>query len=293
MSSEDLIVPEERIVVANGLRHHVIEWAPPGPSACAAKTIVCCHGFLDVGFSYHFVAQHLARAGFRVVAFDWRGHGQSAWVGAGGYYHFVDYLFDLSDLVKQIAPDGFHLVGHSMGGTAAGMFAGLRPEGLDRLVLIEGLGPPEMPTEHLPDRIAEWMHGVRKVRASTPRAMADLDEAIKRLHSQHGPLPEAVGRFIAEKSTRRSDAGLHFAFDPLHKTRSPMPFRLDQFRALLSRVTAKTLFVSGQTGFKTLDHAERLSAIAGAREVEIAGVGHMIHWLSPEPLATAIRDHLG
>lgn len=283
------VVPEERTIVANGLRHHVIEWSPATP---ATQTIVCCHGYLDVGFSYHFVAQHLARAGFRVVAFDWRGHGESEWVGPGGYYHFVDYLFDLADLVKQVAPEGFHLVGHSMGGTAAGMFAGLRPEGLDRLVLIEGLGPPEMPTEHLPERIAEWMHGVRKVRNGSPRAMADLDEAIRRIKSQHGDLPPDLARFIAEKSTRRSEAGLHFAFDPLHKTRSPMPFRLDQFRALLSRVTARTLFVSGEKGFKTLDHAERLSAIAEAREVEIPGVGHMIHWLAPSPLAQAIVDHL-
>lgn len=149
-----------------------------------------------------------------------------------------------------------------------------------------------MPTEHLPERISEWMHGVRKVRASTPRAMADLEEAMRRIKSQHGELPEGLARFIAEKSTRRSDAGLHFAFDPLHKTRSPMPFRLDQFRSLLSRVTAKTLFVSGETGFKTLDHAERLSAIADAREVEIPGVGHMIHWLAPEALAREMVLHL-
>jgi pimeloyl-ACP methyl ester carboxylesterase len=291
--SHETIVPEERSVIANGLRHHVIEWSPRAPSPSSTRTIVCCHGYLDVGFSYHFVAQHLARAGYRVVAFDWRGHGESAWVGAGGYYHFVDYLFDLAELVKEVAPEGFHLVGHSMGGTAAGMFAGLRPEGLDRLVLIEGLGPPEMPTEHLPERIGEWMHGVRKVRASSPRGMANLDEAIRRLRSQHGDLPDELARFIAEKSTRTSEVGLHFAFDPLHKTRSPMPFRLDQFRALLSRVTAKTLFVAGEKGFKTLDHAERLSAIEGAREVEIPGVGHMIHWLAPEALATAILDHLG
>ncbi len=283
------IDPIEQTIVANGLRHHVLEWTAPG----ATRTVICCHGYLDVGASWHLVAQHLVKGGRRVIAFDFRGHGGTEWVKAGGYYHFADYVFDLSDLAAIVAPDGFDLVGHSMGGTVSAMFAGLRPPGLRKLVLAEGLGPPESPPEHLPDRINEWIHGVRKVRASTPRALADLDEAARRLRSQHTELDATLARWVAERSTRRDAEGrLFFAFDPLHRTRSPLPFRVDQFRALLARIEAPTLYVSGETGFKTGDESARLSAIERHTTREISGVGHMMHWLAPEALAREIEAHL-
>lgn len=284
------VAPREHRVLANGLMHRVLEWSPAGESE---RPILCCHGYLDVGWSYHLVAQHLVRAGRRVIAFDFRGHGETEWVKAGGYYHFADYLFDLSDLAKELAPRGFDLVGHSMGGTVAAMFAGTRPEGLGKLVLAEGLGPPETPPEHLPDRLREWMSSVRKVRASSPRGMADLDEAVRRLRSQHQDLDAELARWVAEKSTRRDAEGrLTFAFDPLHKTRSPLPFRVDQFRALLAQITAPTLYVAGERGFRLPDEAHRLSAIPQHRLVELPAVGHMMHWHAPAAFAQAILGHL-
>jgi pimeloyl-ACP methyl ester carboxylesterase len=284
------IQPVESTVVANGIGHHVLEWSAPG----ALRTVICCHGYLDVGASWHLVAQHLVARGRRVVAFDFRGHGGTEWVKPGGYYHFADYVFDLSDLAMSVAPDGFDLVGHSMGGTVSSMFAGLRPPGLRKVVLAEGLGPPESPPEHLPDRIAEWIHGVRKVRATTPRPLADLDDAVRRLRSQHAELDADLARWVAERSTRRDEEGrLFFAFDPLHRTRSPLPFRVDQFRALLARIEAPTLYVYGENGFKTGDESARLSAIANVSSREIPKVGHMMHWLAPEALAREIDAHFG
>jgi pimeloyl-ACP methyl ester carboxylesterase len=283
------VAPVEHTIVANGLGHHVLEWSTPG----ATRTLLCCHGYLDVGASWHLVAQHLVRAGRRVIAFDFRGHGGTEWVKAGGYYHFADYVFDLADLAATLAPDGFDLVGHSMGGTVSAMFAGLRPPGIRRLVLVEGLGPPESPPDHLPDRINEWIHGVRKVRASTPRPLLDVDDAARRLRSQHPELDAAMARWVAERSTRRdADGSLFFAFDPLHRTRSPLPFRVDQFKALLARIEVPTLYVAGEHGFKTGDESARLSAIAHVTQREIPGVGHMMHWLAPEALASEIESHL-
>lgn len=289
MSAGD-VAPVERTVVANGIAHHVLEWSAPG----ATSSIVCCHGYLDVGASWDRVAQHLVRAGKRVVAFDFRGHGATEWVRPGGYYHFADYVFDLSDLVEREANDGFDLVGHSMGGTVSSMFAGLRPPGLRRLVLAEGLGPPETPPDHLPDRIAEWIAGVRKVRATAPRPLSGMDEAVRRLRSQHAELDDSLARWVAERSTRRdADGQLYFAFDPLHRTRSPLPFRVDQFKAMLARIDVPVLYVAGEKGFRMGDEENRLSALREVRSTEIPGVGHMMHWLAPEAFARAILAHVG
>ena len=150
----DLGAPSEHFVDANGIRHHVLEWLPPAGVAPRGETVLLCHGFLDFAYSYVLVAVPLAALGYRVLAFDWRGHGESSWVGAAGYYHFPDYVQDLDRLLPQIVADDqpLHLVGHSMGATACAMFAGVRSERLRSLSLLEGLAPPSAPLGSAPDR---------------------------------------------------------------------------------------------------------------------------------------------
>ena len=101
--------------------------------------IVCLHGWLDNGGAFIPVAD--GHPG-RWLALDQRGFGQSDHLGPGAYYHFADLLTDLDALVRKIG-ERVHLVGHSMGGTVASMYAAVRPENVDRLVVIEGLGAIE------------------------------------------------------------------------------------------------------------------------------------------------------
>ena len=86
----------ERFVTANRLRHHLLEWGESGP------VVLLLHGFLEHAHVWYRVAPRLAEEGFHVFALDWRGHGDSDWVGAGGYYHFADYVADLALLVREL-----------------------------------------------------------------------------------------------------------------------------------------------------------------------------------------------
>ena len=284
-----MIEPVESTVRANGLAHRVLTWgADPG------RPLVLAHGYLDHAWSFHFVAQSLVHAGRRVVAFDWRGHGESERVGAGGYYHFTDYVLDLSELMPQLAPEGYDLLGHSMGGTACAMFAGTRPAGLRTLVLCEGFGPPTSPPESLADRLTAFVDSVARERArqaAPSRPMADLDDAMRRLRVQHPGLPDAPARFLAEKGTRPRGTGREWCFDPLHRTTSPVPFQREGLMSLLARIEVPTLSVRGARGFATEDHAERLASLRDVREVVLDDAGHMMHWEAPEALAAALVAH--
>lgn len=276
----------ERRIVANGLEHHVITWAPEGPQPEA--TVLCAHGFLDVGWSFRQVAERLVERGHRVVAFDWRGHGESAWVPAGGYYHFMDYVADLADLVDALVPGPLHLVGHSMGGVAASLYAGAFPARVRRFVNMEGLGPPATTEQAPPARTAAWVEASRRARRAPQRVMGSIDEALARMRLQTPELPDDLGRELAARSTRRVEGGCVWSFDPLHRTRGPYAFRADVFGAHLRAIEAPTLYVEGERGYRVEDQEERRAALQRAEHLVIPGVGHMMHWLAPGAVAEAI-----
>jgi pimeloyl-ACP methyl ester carboxylesterase len=281
--------PRELRIRANGLLHRALAWGPD-----AGSPVLLAHGFLDHAWSFDALARRLAAAGRLAIAFDWRGHGESEWIGPGGYYHFADYVLDLAELVPRLVGSRpFDLLGHSMGGTACAMWAGTRQRGLRRLVLCEGLGPPASPPQALPERLSEWLASVARVRSAEPAPMRDLDEAVRRLRARHPTIRPELARFLAEKGTRDVPGGRVWRFDPLHRTRAPMPFLRDGFVALLARIEVPVLLVSGERGFRTEDHAERVAAIRDAREVVLPGVGHMMHWEAPELLADTVMDFLG
>lgn len=279
-----MTVASEETLTANGLAHHVIRWGE------RPVDVVLCHGFLDIGWSFDAVARKLVEAGHGVASFDWRGHGETEWIGRGGYYHFPDYVLDLDELLPQLTNAPVHLLGHSMGGSACAMYAAARPEKLASLTLVEGIGPPEMQPRAPTARLRAWLERVGKTRAKSSRPMAHPHDALTRMRVQNPELPERLGLFLVSKSTRPVDGGLQWSFDPLHKTPSPRPFQASQFEALLESIETPTLIVAGERGFRLADEASRMSRIRDHRFVEIPEVGHMIHWFEPQALASILIE---
>ena len=256
--------------------------------------MVMLHGFQDGGRSFDLVAPSLANEGLHVFAPDLRGFGGSEWIPRGGYYHFADYVFDVADLIDAVSPGApVVLVGHSMGGTVASMYAGTFPDRVALLALLEGVGPPAMPDSISPDRFKSWIEGVRATRARGDKTMS-LDEAVRRLSQNHPQVPPEVLRLRAEQLTKEASDGSGrrvWGFDPLHRTTSPVAFAVERWKAHAARITAPTLIVGGgKTGFHPTDEAERIATIALHTHVEIEDAGHMMHWTRPERLAEILRD---
>lgn len=147
--------PRHRIVDSLGLPIHCLEWGESSGDA-----LILVHGFLDLAFSWTpFVAELQRRRPkpLWIVAPDCRGHGDSGWVGAGGYYHFPDYVLDLDHVVRALGVNSFKLIGHSMGGTISLLFTGAFPERVSKLALIEGVGPVGMNFTDAPVRMGQWI----------------------------------------------------------------------------------------------------------------------------------------
>lgn len=280
----------ERVEV-NGMGLCLHRFEPEAPRASAGasgerRTVLLLHGFLDVGSSWDLVATHLVDAGYEVVAPDLRGFGESDSVPPGAYYYFPDYVADVEAIVKLLAPSWLAVVGHSMGGAVAALYAGARPDRVQRLVCMEGLGPVADRHEHSIERMRAWLDGLAKIERE-PRRLGSLDEAAKRLGATHPRLAPELLRSRAERLVRRHDDGtLSWAWDPLHRTRSPIPFFPESFASALRAITAPVLFVSGgPTGWHPDDEAERLAVIENLERFELEGAGHMMHWTEPRAVA--------
>ena len=277
----------------NGLRLFVHrfrdEAAPP-----SGLTIVLLHGFMDSGATWDLVAPTLARAGHDVVAPDLRGFGLSDNVGAGGYYHFPDYVADLAALVDALAPRRLAVVGHSMGGTVAGLYAGTYADKIERLALLEGTGPMATEPSIAVDRMQAWLRTLREV-PRTPKTLVSLQEAVERLSLHHPRVPREVIESRAKLLTRADDQGrLLWAYDPLHRTTAPTPFNAEAFEEFLRRIDCPTLVVSGgPTGWHPPDEPQRVACLRHAVHVELPTAGHMMHWTEPAAHAQQLAQFFG
>ncbi|MCC6647368.1 MAG: alpha/beta hydrolase [Polyangiaceae bacterium] len=286
------MAPISGALSAGGLALHTVTWEPDADAVPSGVTALLVHGFADAAGTWDLVAPALAARGHRVVAYDQRGFGRSPWVGAGGYYHFFDYVSDLDAVVRALAPARLALVGHSMGGTVCALWAGARPTQVHRLALLEGLGPPDSDPGYAPDRAARWLDDLGAVSAG--RGYASVEEARDRLAVQHAALdPSLLASRVAHLVVER-DGRFHWRMDPLHRTMSPVPFYAAAFRAFAARVTCPTLLVSGgPDGFHPADEAERARAFPHVIERELPGAGHMMHWTRPDDVARLLLEHIG
>lgn len=284
-----------------GLKLAYHEWHEPQAAPRAPETLVLLHGFLDHGRSFAPIAEVLARR-FRVIAPDHRGHGESGWIGAGGYYHFPDYVLDLVRLFDHLGLERAHVAGHSMGASIACYFAGAFGERVSSLALLDGVGPSHVPVERGPALMRRWVNDVRlaeargRSRNATPDAeadgndMASLDEVARRLaRTSPGATHERLMTLAETAAARGDDGRYRWRFDPLHRTTGPMPFDAARFRAFLQAIRCPTLAVWGERSpMRPSDAKERLSLVAEAREAILPGAAHNLHHERPEELAALL-----
>jgi len=123
-----------------GVTLAVHEAAPtrPGPG----HPVVLCHGFPDLAFGWRHQLPAIAGAGFRVIAPDQRGYGQSTAPPAVEDYGLSELTGDLVGLLDALEIERAFFVGHDWGGFVAWAMPVLHPE---RVMGVAGLCTPYMP----------------------------------------------------------------------------------------------------------------------------------------------------
>ena len=275
-----------------GLKSHVRLWGPPG-----APKLFLLHGWMDCSASFQFLVDAFARD-WRVIAPDWRGFGQSEWLNRP--YWFPDYLADLERLLDHYAPDEpVRLVGHSMGGNVVGLYAGVRPGRVAKLVILEGFGLHPTEPAQAPGRYAKWLDQDKA--GATLRDYADLGEFAARLMRDNPRLTQDKADFLAGNfSQLRPDGRFGYAADPWHRVTNPVLYRIEEAKACWCAVAAPVLWVVARDSHlyqefagKEAEYQARLASCPDLTEVVLEDSGHMLHHDQPQRLAMLLEDFLG
>ena len=274
-----------------GLPLCLCEWKPErSPDGSDAPPILILHGFLEQGAAWSRVAEHLASTlGRTVVAPDHRGHGRSGHIGPAQHYHFWDYVGDVQAIVDHLGGT-VDLIGHSMGGTMACLFAGSRPQAVRALVLVEGLGPPDLAS--IAVRLGRQFLDSRRSLKPHPR-MADAHEAAARMRRFNPSLPPADALRLAQRLVVPSGDQVTWGWDGRHRARNPYPFQEGLFLRFLEAIEAPTLLVDGEdSSYAKATPATRIEAIRPVAHHHLPHAGHLVHHDQPDTLADVIRGFL-
>ena len=280
---------ESEFHTIRGLRYHVRRWPAPG-----APRIVLLHGWMDVSASFQFLVDEL-QGNWDIHAPDWRGYGLTDWDKSDCYW-FPDYLADLDFLLDAIG-DPVHLVGHSLGGNVATMYAGVRPQRVAKLVNLEGFGLSRTAPEDAPRRYARWLQELHDRPGFRP--YADFDELAKRLREGNPRLTEERADFLARHWGRQVEGRVVLRGDPAHKIVNPVLYRYEEVRACWRQVRAPVLWVDAaettalqRVGLDEAQYAERRAAFASLRHETVKDAGHMLHHDQPKAVARLIEAFL-
>ncbi len=274
-------------VRVDGLTLNVVEWGAP-----EAPPLVLLHGLREAARTFGPIADALAHGGGRgrrLVALDQRGRGASDWDPARRY-DTGTYVADLCAVADALGLTTFDLLGHSMGGAVAIVFAARHPERVRRLV-VEDVGPGAFESSPTAARLREQLAAAPLAFGSREEALDDLrrmkpgQSAAQLRQRWQGMLrPDGKGQWV----WRHDHAGIA-------ATRlAPDPARAVDLRSHVQQLRCPTLVLRGADSDYLLPASARAMVADNPRIVceEIAGAGHYVHEDAPGAFTAAVSRFL-
>lgn len=238
------------------------------------KPILILHGFLGMGDNWKSHANKLAEDGFQVHLIDQRNHGRSFHSDEFNYDLLVE---DLENYIEYYKIEKPHILGHSMGGKAAMLFAVTHPEQMDKLIVAD-IAPKEYPAHH-----NAILKALNSVDFSVQNSRKLVDAKLAELIPEFG-----VRAFLAKSLYWKEKGLLAYRFN--------LPALSESYEEVIVGLPpqtifeGETLFLSGEkSGYITNEDKPLLEAhFPNSQVVSISNAGHWLHAENPSDFYNSI-----
>lgn len=285
----------QRRVDVSGVSLACYEWG-----AAESPPVLLVHGALDFARTFDVFAPLIADAGFRVVSYDQRGHGDSS---HAALYGWVADERDLLSVADSITRQPMPVIGHSKGGSLLIHAIEALPHRFTRFACIDGMpfrSPHPDTAMHerrymSPEIINSWLDH-RHTAASATRKPSPLQEIARRRARMNPRLSHEWLCYLVTKGARHDADGWRWKLDPAIR---PGGFGAMRSRWMTDRlpgfpVPLMALFstITEPMGWDCT--LEDIAAFlpATARALAMPDTGHFIHIERPRETADLIIDFL-
>jgi pimeloyl-ACP methyl ester carboxylesterase len=270
-----------QFITISGLRLHYLDFGNSGK-----PPLICIHGLSGNAHNFDALAPHLA-PDYHVLSLDVRGRGDSQW-GPADEYNQTNYSSDLAILIDRLGFPRVTLVGTSMGGMIAMLYAGGYPERVERMVLND-VGPEVDPAGI--KRIADYMSGAPTEFAS----LGEVGEYYRQNYPAMRQMPEQELLDFVKWAVKPAESGtLRWKIDPAIRNapRSGSSARPLDMWVPYARITASILVIRGaDSDILARATAQRMRAVLPqlTSVVEVPRVGHAPSLLEPQAMSAIKR----
>ncbi len=282
-------------VQVGGVRIAVHEWGSE-----SAPPLFLVHGGFDFARTFDEFAPRLAATGWRVVAWDQRGHGDSEHTALYGWDADIrDAIGVISQITSKPAP----VVGHSKGGALMIQLADAQPFRFSHLVNLDGL-PSKRPmsdmaehdrTRMLASDITGWLDH-RRITANASRKAGTIDELARRRANMNPRLSIEWLRYLVTVGAREDDDGWRWKLDASMRFGGFGPWRPEWTATRLPGLGMPFLgLLAGQQepmGWGTLPNQIESQMPLGGQLHVLADIGHFVHIEQPTMVAATVLDFL-
>ena len=266
--------PAEGFVRTGDIKLHYLQWGN------GIRTILALHGVSSLAYAWKAIAESLSNE-YRFIAMDQRGHGDSSKPKDGYTVH--EYCKDVLGFIDTLSFEKIILLGHSMGGRNAIVFAASHPDRVPKLIIEDyGYGIPK-----------SIYDAVEALVLSNPEDFKSEQEAFEHLKARSQFYRDDAAWNRIRNAFFETKGGLRWKYDRNAVIKTLKNLNIDLI-PYLKTVKCPTLFIRGE--HSTIFTREALiQTLRFNRNFQAQSVSKSTHFLqdeNPEEFLKKIREFL-